>query len=102
MTHIERVFNEVREWALFVVKATSPVRAGVLADSFKLVTYPDGWGIQTDIHYMQYTEKKWGYHSGWKQTKVNPNEGWFTEVATLIAEEMARRLGGVVYVKYYN
>lgn len=97
--YIEKVFEEVRDWALQVVKAGKPYKTGALKRSFKLVIYPDGWGIQTDIPYMKDTEEAWTFNRRWGKTLRNPNEGWFRERAIIIAEEMTRRLGGVLNVR---
>jgi hypothetical protein len=97
MTILE-IFNEVREWALSAVKSASPIKTGKLRDSFELIEYEDGWGIRTTIDYMVYTEMKWTYNSRWDKTLQNPNEAWFRNVAIVISEELARRIGGVVYV----
>ena len=43
---------------------------------------------------MQHTEETWTYNSWWDKTLINPNEGWFRNVAIIIAEELARRVGG--------
>jgi hypothetical protein len=96
---ILKVFNEVVDWALNQVKGTAPVKTGELRDSFKIVFYDDGWGIQTTVSYMEYTEMEWTYNSRWGKTLKNPNQYWFRNVAIIITEELARRLGGVIYVK---
>lgn len=92
------VFNETMIWLLDTVRAGSRVRTGRLRDSFELVFYEDGFGVRTTLDYMQYTEMEWKYNRRWGKTLKNPNEQWFRNVALLFAEEMARRLGGVINV----
>lgn len=96
---IEKVFEEVRDWALAIVRSAAPYRTGDLSRSFKLTINEDGWSIWTDISYMKYTEEAWTFNRRWGKYLPNKHEGWFRSVAILIAEEMARRLGGVVYVR---
>lgn len=95
---VRQVFEEVKHWALQAVKSSAPYKTGVLRDSFELIEYDNGWGIRTTIDYMKYTEMEWTYNSWWGKTLKNPNEAWFRNVAIIIAEEMARRLGGVINV----
>lgn len=93
-----KVFNEVRDWAFNLVKANAPYRTGDLMRSFRLEILPNGFAISTDIDYMIYTEMQWTFNSRWGKTLINPNEMWFRNTAIVIAEEMSRRLGGLVYV----
>ena len=95
---IEKVFEEVRDWALQLVQAHAPYKTGTLKNSFRLEILPKGWQIITEIDYMVYTEMEWTFNKRWGKTLTNPNEKWFRNVAIIIAEEMTRRLGGVLYV----
>lgn len=96
--NIREEFENVREWALQAVKSAAPYRTGELQRSFELIEYPDGFGIRTTIEHMQHTEETWTYNSWWDKTLTNPNEGWFRNVAIIIAEELARRVGGTINV----
>ena len=72
---IKSVSNAV----LQIFKANAPVRTGTLKGNIRIEELTNGFSIVCDIYYMPYTTEKWGYHSGWKKTLVNPNEGWWQE-----------------------
>lgn len=87
--------NEIINEALALVQYNAPVKSGVLRDSFHVINYGNGtYGIRTTIPYMVYTEAEWLNRGG----RINPNEAWFKNVALLIAEMIAFRLGGVLNV----
>lgn len=93
-----QTFEDVKLWAFELVKRNAPYRKGDLLRSFQLIVLEDGWIIQTTIPYMVYTEMKWTYNKRWGKTLQNKNEKWFRNTATIIAEEFARRMGGVINV----
>jgi hypothetical protein len=42
---------------------------------------------------MPYTTEKWGYHSVWKKTLVNPHEGWWQEAFEMSIRFVSSVLG---------
>lgn len=76
---IEFNVKDLANAILQIFKINAPVRTGTLQGQVRLREIENGFEIISDIYYMQYTEEKWGYHSGWKKTLVNPNEGWWQE-----------------------
>ena len=53
----------------------------------------NGFDIISDIYYMPYTTEKWGYHSGWKKTLINPHEGWWQEAFEMSIRFVSSVLG---------
>lgn len=67
----------IEEAVLRIFKANAPYRTGTLKGNIRIEYMESGFKIVCDIYYMPYTTEKWGYHSGWGKTLVNPNEGWW-------------------------
>ena len=73
------MLKELENAILQIFKANAPYKTGTLQGQIRLREIDNGFEIVSDIYYMPYTTEKWGYHSGWKKTLPNPNEGWWEE-----------------------
>ena len=87
----------MRAYALNYLKNIAPRRSGKLKDSIRDIALPNGFEIDITASHTVYTEEKW-MHPRWRGRK-NPNEAWIENGVRLLAENMARELGGTLYVE---
>lgn len=90
---IERLFLEAVNYALIIVQKESPYRTGNLSRSFRLRKVDNGYEIFTNTDYMPYTTERW-ISPRWRG-RENPNLDWFKITTELIAQFMARYMGGI-------
>jgi len=77
-----------------LIRSQTPYRSGYMASQWKYRFVENGIEFYNETDYLVYTNEKW-ISPRWRGRK-NPNEKWMEETTKLVAEFIARELGGTV------